>query len=96
MTTLGKLTLCFACFAAGVVTAESYRQRNESALPSAAELRFVYFDPTKGRAVECLATDVDATRDGGLKLWYGSGMPPQEVKVSGVVIIRPHNIPVEQ
>ena len=81
-------------FAVGAGSAELYHSQPAPVPP--VELRVVYFDPGKGRAVECLATEVDATRDGGLKLWYGSGMPPQEVKVSGVVVIRPHNIPVEQ
>lgn len=92
MTTLGKLTLCFACFAAGVVTAESYRRRNESALPSAAELRVVYFDPDAGLAVEVYATEADVSGDGTVKLCYGGGAAGGAAKVvraKGVVVIRP-------
>lgn len=88
------LVLAAACLAVGAGSVELYHSQPAPVPP--VELRVVYFDPDKGRAVECLAAEVDATRDGGLKLWYGSGMPPQEVKVSGVVVIRPHNIPVEQ
>lgn len=92
MKSLETSLLAAACLAVGAGSAELYHSTPTSV--PLVELRVVYFDPDKGRSVEAIATEADY-HDGGVRLWYGSGVPPQDVKARGVVVVRPHTIPVE-